>query len=321
MLLKARMASHGSKAVIYAALAGNAGIAACKFAAAFYTGSAAMLSEAIHSVVDTGNQMLLLVGLRRAAMPADARHPFGYGLQLYFYSFVVAVMIFGVGAVVSIIQGATKILHPAQVESAWVNYLVLGASIVFEGAVWVFALRAFNKERRGRSWLRAVQQSKDPTVFTVLFEDTAALLGLIAALVGVVLSEMLDMPVLDGVASVVVGLILAGTATFLAMESQSLLTGEAADAQTRAGIDSIARGTPGVAGVNEALTMHFGPSDILVTLSLDFVDTLLAGEIERIVTQIERAIKQAHPTVTRVFIEAQSFDASRRNAEAPPISD
>ena len=245
------MASHTSKTVIYSALAGNAAIALTKFAAAAFTGSAAMLSEAIHSVVDTGNQVLLLVGLRQAAKPPSAKHPFGYGLQLYFYTFVVAVLIFGVGAVVSILHGVEKIRHPVSVEHAWVNYIVLGLGILFEGGVWLVALKAFNGERAGRPWIKAIRSSKDPTVFTVLFEDTAALLGLVTALIGVLLSETLNLPVIDGIASVIVGLILSVTAIFLAVESQSLLTGEAASHETRIGINRIARAEPGVAGLNQ----------------------------------------------------------------------
>lgn len=309
------MASHTSKTVIYAALAGNAAIAVTKFGAAFYTGSAAMLSEAIHSVVDTGNQLLLLFGLRRAAKPADERHPFGYGLQLYFFTFVVAVLIFGVGAVVSIYEGIEKIRHPRPVEAAWVNYIVLGAGILFEGAVWITALRAFNKQRAGLPWMRAVRQSKDPTVFTVLFEDTAALMGLVVAIAGVFSSEALDLPVLDGVASIGVGVILAVTAIFLANESQSLLTGEAADLRTRKSIEAVARQEPGVRGLNQALTMHFGPNDIFVALSLEFEDALPAAGVERAVTHIEREIKRRHPDVTRVFVEAQSLAADRRAGE------
>jgi cation diffusion facilitator family transporter len=306
------MASHTSKSVIYSALAGNTAIALTKFAAAGFTGSAAMLSEAIHSVVDTGNQLLLLFGLRRAAKPADAKHPFGYGLQLYFYTFVVAVLIFGVGAVVSIWHGIEKVRHPTSVEHAWVNYLVLSAGVLFEGGVWIVALRAFNTERAGRSWISAIRSSKDPTIFTVLFEDTAALAGLAVALLGVFLSETFDAPVLDGVASLLIGGILAVTAFFLASESQSLLTGEAASYDTRRGINRIARAEPGVVGLNQARTMHFGPNEVLVVLSLDFDDDLPAGEVEAIVTRIERKIKVAHPDVRQVFIEAQSFAADRR---------
>jgi cation diffusion facilitator family transporter len=305
------MASHTSKTVIYAALAGNTAIALTKFAAAAFTGSAAMLSEAIHSVVDTGNQLLLLIGLKRAARPADARHPFGYGLQLYFYTFVVAVMIFGVGAVVSFLHGLEKVRHPVSIEHAWVNYLVLGVGVVFEGGVWLVALRAFNRQRGPRSLLAEVKSSKDPTVFTVLFEDTAALLGLLVALVGVFASEFFDMPVLDGLASIGVAAILAATAFFLASESQSLLTGEAASHETRIGINRIARAEPGVVGLNQARTMHFGPNEVLVALSLDFQDDLPAGEVERIVTRLENKLKAAYPEIGPVFIEAQSFAADR----------
>ena len=311
------MASHTSKTVIYAALAGNTAIAITKFAAAGFTGSAAMLSEAIHSVVDTGNQLLLLFGLWRAAKPADARHPFGYGLQLYFYTFVVAVLIFGVGAVVSFMHGLEKVRHPTPVEHAWVNYLVLGFGVVFEGGVWLVALKAFNRQRAGRSAFAEIHASKDPTVFTVLFEDTAALAGLTAALLGVFLSQALHAPVLDGVASLLIGVILAVTALFLAYESQSLLTGEAASHETRVGINRIARSEPGVVGLNQARTMHFGPNEVLVVLSLDFEDQLPAGEVERIVTRIERKLRDAYPEVGQVFIEAQSFDADQRgNSEA-----
>ncbi len=306
------MASPTSRTVIYAALLGNAAIAVTKFGAAGLTGSAAMLSEAIHSVVDTGNQLLLLFGLRRAAKPPSAKHPFGYGLQLYFYTFVVAVLIFGVGAVISIVRGIEKVRTPASVEDAWINYIVLGVSALFESAVWLVAFKSFNEEREGRSWLAAIRSSKDPTVFTVLFEDSAALLGLIVAFFGVLLSEELDLPILDGVASIVIGVILSVTALFLAARSQSLLTGEAASHDTRLGINRIARATPGVVGLNQAMTMHFGPNDVFVALSLDFEDALPASEVERIVTHIERAIKAAHSDVTRVFIEAQSFDADRR---------
>jgi cation diffusion facilitator family transporter len=306
------MSASTSRTVIFAALAGNSAIAVVKFAAAAFTGSAAMLSEAIHSVVDTGNQILLLIGLKRAARPADARHPFGYGLQLYFYTFVVAVLIFGVGGVVSINHGVEKIRHPTPIESAWVNYVVLTLGILFEGAVWLVALRAFNRERAGRRFVAAIHQSKDPTVFTVLFEDTAALLGLLVALAGVALSQLLHLPVIDGIASVAIGVILMVTAYFLAMESQSLLTGEAASHDTRIGINRIARAEPGVTALNQALTMHFGPNEVFAALSLDFDDTLTAADVERTVTRIERAIKQAHPDVSRIFIEAQGFDADRR---------
>ena len=310
-----RLSLHGETLifVIYAALAGNLLVAATKFVAAAYTGSAAMLSEAIHSTVDSGNQMLLLLGLNRAARPANARHPFGHGLQLYFWTFVVAVLIFGLGAGVSFVEGVSKIRAPHPVENPWVNYLVLGLALVFEGAVWIVALRAFRQVKGNLSWLRAVRQSKDPTVFTVLFEDTAAVLGLLVALIGLLLGQFLDMPVLDGVASLLIGIILAGTAAFLAFECQSLLTGEGVSPQVQASIHAIAASEPAVARPNEILSMHFGPEDVLVALSLDFRDNGTASEVEQAVTRIERRIKAAHPGVKRVFVEAQDREAHSRS--------
>lgn len=301
------MAASSSKTVIFAALAGNTAIAVTKFAAALFTGSSAMMSEAIHSTVDTGNQILLLIGLKRAARPASETHPFGHGLQLYFYTFVVAILIFGLGAVISISHGLDRIRAPEPIENPWVNYLVLGLAILFEGGSWWVALRAFNRERAGRPLLRAVQDSKDPTIFTVLFEDTAALTGLVIAFVGVVASQAFDLPVLDGVASVAIGGVLAVTAAFLAFETQSLLTGEAADPATRRGIAALAEAEPGVVGLNDLRTMHFGPAEILVALSLDFQDDLSAADVENTVARLEHRIRAAYPQAGRIYIEAQSL--------------
>ena len=301
--------------VIYAALAGNAVIAATKFAAGWFTGSSAMLSEAIHSTVDTGNQLLLLHGLRRSARPPSPDHPFGHGLQLYFWAFMVAILIFGLGAGLSILEGINKVRQPHVIENAWVNYAVLALALVFEGAVWIVAFREFRKTKGSRGWLDAFRSSKDPAVFTVLLEDTAAMFGLLTAMVGIASSQALDMPVLDGVASIAIGVILAGTAAFLAHECQSLLTGEGVAPEVRESIRRLASAQAGVVRLNEALTMHFGPRDVLVALSLDFDDGLPAGKVEVVVTEIERQIKAAHPEVTRVFVEAQSFDAHRRDFE------
>ena len=303
------MAAHAaSLKVIVAALAGNLAIAACKFVAAALTGSAAMFSEAIHSTVDSGNELLLMLGLNRADRPPDAEHPFGYGLQLYFWVFVVAVMIFGLGAVVALLQGIAKLRDPEPVQNVVVNYLVLGVSIAFEIGSWVVAYREFRQQRGAQGWLAAVRRSKDPTVFAVLFEDSAALIGLVLALVGIGLADVLHIPSLDGVASLGIALVLAATACFLGYESQSLLTGEAAFPEVRQGIERIAAGARGVVGINEVLTMHFGPQDVLAALSLDFDDAISAAEIEAAVAHIERAIKGAYPEVARVFVEAKSFD-------------
>ncbi|MBL7237443.1 MAG: cation diffusion facilitator family transporter [Komagataeibacter hansenii] len=298
--------SSSSRLVILAALGGNLLVAATKCVAAYITGSSSMLSEAIHSLIDTGNQALLLVGMRRAARPATLAHPFGYGLELYFWTFVVALLIFGLGAGISFFEGVTHILHPQPMAHVLVNYIVLGLSILFEGSVWVMALRAFRRHGKGRlGWVEAVQRSKDPTVFTVLFEDTAALAGLFVALVGNVLSETLDMPVLDGVSSIIIALILAVTAAFLARESQSLLTGEGVAPEVLAVLRRMALSARGVDRLNEIRSMHFGPRDVLVVISIDFHNDLSAGDVEATVSELERQIKQTYPEVTRVFIEAQ----------------
>ncbi len=312
-------AEASSKIVIYAALSGNLIVTGIKFAAAAFTGSSAMFSEAVHSVVDCGNQLLMLLGLRRAARPASVSHPFGHGLQLYFWTFVVAVLVFGVGAGVSILQGIDKIRHPHPVD-AWANYIVILLASLFEGTTWAVAVREFRKVKGDRSWLDAVRFSKDPTVFTVLFEDSAALLGLLTALAGVWFSQVLDRPMLDGVASVVIGLILAGTASFLAWECQSLLTGEAAAPEVRHGIRPIVEAEAAVAWPNEILTMHFGPRDVLAALSLEFHRQHPADEVEAVVSRIEGRIKARHPEVTRVFVEAQRGD-HHRQAQAPLVED
>ena len=301
-----------SKATIFAALAGNLAIAFTKCGAAWWTGSSAMLSEAIHSLVDSGNQILMLHGLRRSVRPATPEHPFGFGLELYFWTFVVAILIFGLGAGVSVLEGVDKIRHPHPVDAPWVNFAVLAASAMFEGTTWLIALRAFRRQSKNADVLEAVQLSKDPTIFTVLIEDSAALAGLAIAAAGLAGAQALGMPWLDGIASVLIGLLLAGTATFLARECKGLLLGEAADPATRAGLRRIAAAHPGVAGVNEVLTMHFGPADVLAVLSLDFGGTLTADDVEAAVSGIERRIKRDYPVVRRIFVEAQSREGHLR---------
>ncbi len=300
--------AHESKTTIFAALAGNLAIAVTKFAAAWWTGSSAMLSEAIHSLVDTGNQLLMLYGLRRSVRPATPEHPFGHGLELYFWTFVVAILIFGLGAGVSILEGVDKIRHPNAVDAPWINFAVLGASALFEGTTWLIALRAFRRQSKHDDVLEAVQLSKDPTIFTVLIEDSAALCGLAIVAAGLAGAQVWGLPWLDGAASVLIGLLLAGTATFLAWECKGLMMGEAADPATRAGLRRIAASNTGVVGVNEVLTMHFGPEDVLAVLSLDFENTLSAGDVETAVGSIERQIKREFPVVRRIFVEAQSHE-------------
>lgn len=306
------MASHESRTVIFAALGGNLLIAVTKFGAAAYTGSSAMLSEAIHSVVDTGNQGLLLLGIKRSQRPPDDAHPFGYGMEIYFWTFVVAIMIFAVGAGISMYEGIQKLLEPHPVGNVMVNYIVLGFAVLFEGIAWTVAFRTFRKSQGNGPFFRAIRQSKDPTVFTVLFEDTAAMLGLIAAFLGIYFAQLLEIPELDGVASIVIGLILGATAVLLAIETKGLLIGESANRETVRGISQLMDGDPRISKVNEVLTMHFGPNEILVNVSLDFEDRLSAAEVEGAISYFETEIKKAYPQVARIFIEAQSWLSHRR---------
>jgi cation diffusion facilitator family transporter len=311
--------ASGSKTVIYAALAGNGLIAATKFAAAAFTGSSAMVSEGIHSLVDTGNQALLLFGLRRAKKPPDERFPFGHGKEIYFWSFVVAILIFGLGAGISIYEGVSHLLKPPALRNPLVNYVVLAFALVFEGAAWTFAFREFRKTKGKLGWLRAVQASKDPTVLVVLFEDSAAILGLLIALAGVGLSQASGNPLYDGAASIGIGGVLAVTAAWLAAETKGLLIGERARPDVVEDIRRICRDLDKVERVNEVLTMHMGPEYVLATLSLEFADALTITELERTIEDLNQRIRAAHPEVKKVFIEAESVakpgDGLRRSVK------
>ncbi len=298
-----------SRKVIYAALGANSLIAVSKFVAASITGSSAMLSEGVHSVVDTGNQGLLLLGMRRAKKPADAAHPFGYGAEIFFWAFVVAILIFAVGAGISFYEGVYKLLNPHPIEKAYINYIVLGLAFVFEAFAWVIAYKEFRKAKGNRRKFRlftAVRQSKDPATFTVLFEDSAAMLGLVVAAAGVAGADALGLQWADGVASIVIGAILAGAAILLARETKGLLIGEAADPAVVRGIREIIREAPDILHINELRTMHLSPDEILLALSVDFADGISSQKVEEAVSTLERMIKESYPEVRRVFIEVQA---------------
>lgn len=299
--------ASGSTKVIFAALAGNLLIALTKFIAAYFTDSSAMWSEGVHSVVDTGNQVLLLYGLHRARRPADAEFPFGYGKEVYFWGFVVAILIFAGGAGVSIYEGVHRILAPEPVKRYLVNYIVIALAMVFEGAAWLFALKSFAKRKGERGYIEAVQAGKDPSQFIVLFEDSAAMLGLVAALAGVALSQLTGHTYFDGIASTFIGVILGATAVWLAYETKGLLIGEAANPRVVNGIREIAAACPQVERINEVLTMHMGPEYILVNLSVEFADAATAVQIEQSVAQLDRRIKNAFPRVKRVFVEGEGL--------------
>ncbi|WP_232825185.1 cation diffusion facilitator family transporter [Salinicola sp. RZ23] len=295
-----------SKAVIFAAMGGNLAIAVTKFVAAAITGSSAMLSEGIHSVVDTGNQILLLLGMQRAKRPPSEQFPFGHGKEVYFWSFVVALLIFAVGSGVSLYEGVVHILHPEPIESPLINYIVLGLGILFEGASWAFALHAFRKTKGKWGYLEAVHRGKDPSMFVVVFEDSAALLGLLVAMAGIGLSQWTGLAIFDGIASVVIGLILGGTAIWLAMETKGLLIGEAANRHVVDDIRQLSRDAEGIEQVNEVLTMHMGPDFVLVNLSVRFARNARAEQIERTIVELDRKIKQRHDAVKRIFVEAEA---------------
>ena len=292
-----------------AAIIGNMAIAVIKFVAGAMTGSSAMISEGIHSVVDTGNGGLLYHGLNRGARPADEHHPFGHGMEIYFWSLIVAVSIFGIGGGMSIYEGITHIRHPVALEDPTINYIVLALAAVFESISFSVAWRAFRGSRRGRTTLAAIHHGKDPSLFTVLFEDTAALLGLVVAFFGVLLSHLLDAPFLDGAASVVIGCILVVAALWLAYESRSLLVGEAADPQMVADIRRIVLDDPAVTGLGVVLTMHLGPDDVLLNIEVLFTPGLPAEEIHAAVHRIEERINEPFPEVSRIFIEVEALRA------------
>ena len=297
---------HAASKVVYAALAGNLLIAAIKFIAAAWTGSSAMLSEGVHSLVDTTNELLLLYGLRRAARPADLKRPFGYGRELYFWSFIVALLVFAVGAGVAFYEGVSHIVAPEHARGLTANYVVLGLSLLFEGFSWHVALREFRAAKGSLGYIEAVRRSKDPSIYTVLFEDSAALLGLIIAFLGITGAWYFERPELDGVASILISFVLAATAIFLARESKGLLLGEMALPEVQEEIVTVARADPDVEQVNGVVTLQVGPSQIIVALSLEFRDDLTTAAIEACVERLEARLKERRQDIVAVFVKPQT---------------
>ncbi len=293
-----------SKVAIYGAVAANVAIAVTKFVVAGITGSSAMLSEGIHSAVDTFNGVLLLVGLKLSQRPATPEHPFGHGKELYFWSLIVAVLIFGVGGGLSFYEGVLHIRRPEPLRDPMWNYVVLGLAAVFEGSSFAIALRQFLKEAGNIPFWEALHRSKDPTTYTVLAEDFAALIGLAVAAVGIALSHGFDKPELDGAASVVIGLLLAGVAVALIRESRGLLIGEGIRPETARAIRSIAMAQPAVRDVGRVLSMYVGPDDVLVTMDLDFHDGTAAADAAAAIASVERQVRERYPMIKRLFIEA-----------------
>jgi cation diffusion facilitator family transporter len=300
------MAKTGTNVAVWAALAGNVLVAATKFVAAAASGSAAMLSEAVHSLVDTVNEMLLLYGIARSARPPDHVHPLGYGRELYFWSFVVALLIFALGAGVSVYEGVDRLVHPKPIGQPYVIFVVLAVSLAFEGASWLVGMRAFRAAKRKLGWWEAFRRSKDPPTFIVVFEDSAAILGIFAAAAGTAAAILTGDGRWDGVASLAIALILAAVAGLLARESKELLIGERADPILSDAIMRTAAGIAGVCSANSIVTVQLAPHNVIATLSLDFFDYLRAPDIERAVVELEARIRSAHPEVSALFVKPQS---------------
>jgi cation diffusion facilitator family transporter len=305
-----------SNRTLIIALAANLGIAASKFVAAAITGSSAMLTEGVHSVVDSTNQLLLMWGRKQAKKPPDQYHPFGYGRELYFWSFVVAVMVFALGAGVSIYEGIIHIAHPEEAVSPLIAYLVLLVAFLLEGWSTVEAFREFKLSKGNAGWWDSIRRSKDPPAFIVLLENGAAMAGIIAAAIGLFISEMTQDPFYDGAASVVIGLILAITAMVLAVESKGLLIGEAADPEIVASLRALVRGKKGVAEAGEVLTVHSAPDIITAMVSVDFEDSISAADVEQIVCEIEEEASQRWPQVHRLYIRPRKTELLRMNRES-----
>lgn len=307
------MSSGSSKKTIFAAIASDLAIAITKFIAAAISGSSAMLSEAIHLLVDTSNELLLLLGLHKSQKPADASHPFGYGQELYFWTLIVAILIFAVGGGMSFYEGITHLLNPSPLEDPKWSYIVLGVAVVFEGFSWRVAWKEFLPSKGKQSIWQAIRNSKDPTIFTLLFEDSAAVLGLAVAFLGVFFGHLFNNPYLDGAASVIIGLILAVVAVLLAYESKGLLVGESANTRIVNNIRDLAKTDPAVKEVMRVLTLHFGQHEILLNLEIQFQQNLSAQEIALAVNRIEEKIRSQHSDIKQIFIEAKSLCGDRNS--------
>jgi len=305
-----------SRIAIYGAIGANLAIAATKFAVAGVTGSSAMLSEGIHSAVDTCNGVLLLVGTWRSELPASDEHPFGHGKELYFWSLIVAVLIFGVGGGVSIYEGILRLLDPKPMADAGWSYAILGAAAVFEGASLAIAVRQFKRSIGDAPFWASLRTSKDPTLYTVMAEDSAALAGLAAAAVGIFGSHTLGLPAFDAGASIVIGLLLCAVSTLLIVQARKLLVGEAVDIGMAEAIRAIAQGEPSVHRAGWPLTMHLGPDDVLLALDAEFMTGVAAEEVSRAVNRIEAAVRQRFPEIGRIYIESRRVTAPEAGPEA-----
>ena len=309
------MKASASDTVVYAALAGNILVALTKAVAAFFTGSSAMLSEAVHSAVDSINEILLLYGGWRSRRPPDAAHPFGFGRELYFWSFVVSLLIFALGAGVSLYQGIHHLMAPDPIRNPWVSYVVLSLSLLFEGGSWWVALRSLRAAKGDASYLQAIHRSKDPPQFMIVLEDGAAIAGILIALAGTWASVAFHEPRFDGIASILIAIVLAVIATVLARESMELLIGERADPAMQKAVTEMARAMDGIVDVNGVLTSQMSPQQVVVAMSVEFDDGLALVDVERIVSDLESQARAAYPEIMSLFIKPQTPQGFRAAVE------
>jgi cation diffusion facilitator family transporter len=311
-----RAGKASSKSAVFVALIGNLLVAASKVGAALWTGSAAMTSEAIHSIVDTSNEILLLYGIRRAERKADVDHPFGHGREIYFWSFVVSLLIFALGAGFSIYEGVHRVLHPEPIRSPLVSYIVLAVVFLLEGVSWLYSLRQFHQAKGDIGFFKAFTLSKDPPSFMTLFEDSVALLGVLIAAAATFAAVTLGHPEFDGIGSIAIGLILGATSLFLARESKSLLMGEPAYPSIRKSILALANAQPSCLKANGLITVQMGPNQVVAMLSLEFSDTLRAPEIEEVVVNLELKVRGEHPEIVALFVKPQTPRTFQNQREA-----
>jgi cation diffusion facilitator family transporter len=308
--------AHSSKFAIYGAIGANVAIAASKFVAAAFTGSSAMLSEGIHSLVDSGNGILILYGVKQAEKPADKRHPFGRSKELYFWALIVAILVFSVGGGMSFYEGIEHLRHPAPITDPTWNYVVLGLSLLFEGISCFLAFKAFNADRGDAGFWDTLRRSKDPSVFAILLEDLAALLGLVIALLGVYFGHLLNNPYLDGAASIAIGVLLVCVALFLIYKTKRLLVGTGVDDETVDAIEALVKAHPNVEQVGPPLTSYLGPADVVLALDVEFQDELTAEEIEQAIDKLQDDIRAQYPEMKRIFVEAKSLSSRERTQPA-----
>jgi cation diffusion facilitator family transporter len=323
MVMNHRGDGTSSTTAVYAALIGDILVAVSKAVAAVWTGSASMTSEAIHSFVDTTNETLLLYGIHRSQQKADADHPFGYGREIYFWSFVVSLLIFALGAGVSIYEGVSRYLNPVAIESPVISYVVLALAFIFEGGSWLFSLRQFRRAKGSLGFFKAFRLSKDPPSFMTLFEDSVALLGILIAAAATVAAVVSGHPEFDGAGSIAIGLVLAATSIFLARESKSLLVGEQAYPSIRKSILAIANAQPDCLRANGLFTVQLGPRQVVAMLSLEFSDLMLAPQIEEAVISLEKRVREENPEIVALFVKPQTARTFQDNLErsrdqAPP---